>query len=334
VAAFFSTLTRYRYRAVQSLVRLPADAYDELVATFHGPYSSAIQHLCTLISLHHNGSPASADKIIEDISAAPGLPFIKSVYKAAPSFTFWHGALSKLMTRISKVGLQQVSVKGFLQPFVPAVAALIPAILLPKITQVGSQRLSEASPALPSGPAVSQGSPRAPTSAVASGPLVKAPQSVSAASSSADTNPGLARARALFRKLIRARRPSSIDVLRMLGVSTSLFPSALSVHEASGKCSFVNLLKTTSNSLAPLQLSGMWPTLTSIVPCSVFDLRIIDAKCVPSAGAMFASVHRKVRVTFCNGIDSFVGSLATVTAKTHRGDDHTWDFPSAQVATR
>jgi hypothetical protein len=78
----------------------------------------------------------------------------------------------------------------------------------------------------------------------------------------------------------------------------------------------------------------MWPTLTSIVPCSVFDLRIIDAKCVPSAGAMFASVHRKVRVTFCNGIDSFVGSLATVTAKTHRGDDHTWDFPSAQVATR
>jgi hypothetical protein len=284
-----------------------------------------------LLSVHSNASAAAAGKTTEDIASAPGVALVKMLYKAAPSLTFGHGALSMLLARISKTGLQQVSVRGFLQQLIPAVAVLTPAILLPKITQVGAQGLSTASSAPPSIPATSQVSPSAPNVAIASGAAAKIPHSISSMPGSRDSKPGLTRARALFRKVIRARRPSSVDVLRMLGVSTSLFPSALSSHEASGKSSLVSLLKTTSGSSTPLQLSGMWPTLKSILPCSVFDLRLIDAKFVPSAGAMFTSINRKVRVTFSNGIDSFVGSLATITAKTHRGDDHSWDFPSAQV---
>jgi hypothetical protein len=326
-------LTRHRYRAVQSIVRLPADAHDDLVCSFHSPCSLAMQQLCSLYSLHLNGPPTSAGKIMEDIAAAPGVPLAKALFKSAPSLIFGHGALSMLLARISKNGVPQVSVKGFLQQFVPAVAVLTPAILVPKITQIVAQGVTRASPTVSATSATTQPPSRAPKATMVSSAAAKTSQSVASISSSADSKPGLTRARATFRKLIRARRPSSVDVLRMLGVSTSLYPSALSAHEASGKSSLLHLLKTSSVSSMPLQLSGMWPSLKSILPCSVFDLRVIDAKFVPSAGALYTSVNRKVRVTFCNGTDSFFGSLATVSAKSHRGDDHSWDFPSAQVPT-
>ncbi len=321
-------LTCHRYRAVQSIVRLPADAHDDLVCSFHSPCSSAMQQLCSLYSLHLNAPPTSAGKIMEDISAAPGVALAKALFKSAPSLIFGHGALSMLLARISKGGVPQVSVKGFLQQFVPAVAVLTPAILVPKITQI----VAKASPTAATS-ATTPPPSTAPKATMVSSVAAKTSHSLASDSSSADSMPGLTRARATFRKLIRARRPSSVEVLRMLGVSTSLYPSALSAHEASGKSSLLHLLKTSSVSSMPLQLSGMWPTLKSILPCSVYDLRVIDAKFVPSAGALYTSVNRKVRVTFCNGTDSFFGSLATVSAKSHRGDDHSWDFPSAQVPT-
>ena len=291
-----------------------------------------MQHLCILFSLHLNGPAASAAKLVEDNASTPGVPLAKALYKAVPSMTFGHGALSVLLARVAKGSLPQVSLKGFLQNCIPAVAVLTPAVLVPKITQVVAQILPSAPSAVPTISATTQLPSSAPRPATIPVPSAKTTHSVASVSSSTDSQHGLTRARAIFRKLIRSRRPSSLDVLRMLGVSTSLFPSALSAHEASGKSSLVSLLKTTSSSNpSSFQLSGMWPTLKSISPCNVFDLRVIDAKFVPSAGALYISVNRKVRVTFCNGTDNFLGSQATVSAKSHRGDDHSWDFPSAQV---
>jgi hypothetical protein len=277
------------------------------------------------LSLH--GSNPSG-KPIEDIASAPGLSFAKALYKSVPSLIFQHGAISVLLSRVSKGTSSQVTLKGFLQQLLPSVAVLSPAILVlksPVVAQVPS--FTAAPTQLP--PAVATSLPSAATKASAS---IRTNVSVASISSSKETRPGLARARANFRKLIRSHRPSSLDVLRMLGVSTSLFPSALSMHEASGKGSLMTLLKTTGVASTSLQVSGLWPSLKSVSPCSIFDVRIIDAKFVPSAGALYSSIHRKVRVTLCNGVDGFFGSLATVSAKTHRGDDNSWDFPSAQVS--
>ena len=327
----------HRYRAIQSLVRLPADAHDELAALFHGPSSSVAHQLCTFFCLHGMGSPASAGKPIEDIASAPGIALAKALYKAVPSLIFGHGALSMLLARVSKGGLPQSSVKGFLQQCTPAVAVLSPAILVLKAPHLSAQwPSSKASPA-PQPSATAQVSSQLQSSAQstsqAAGSTAKPSHAAASTPNSGhlSVKPGLDRARANFRKLIRVHRPSSLDVLRMLGVSTSLFPSALSVHEASGKSSLASLLRTTGASSSVLQLSGMWPVLKNVLPCSLLELRVSEAKSVPSAGASHASVNRKVRVTFFNGTDGFFGSLATVSAKTNRGDDHTWQFPSAQV---
>ncbi len=317
----------FRYRAVQALVRVAADLHDELSWTFHGPCSSVALYLCSYLSLHTNGSPAV--KPIEDIASAPGLPFVKALYKAVPSLSFGHGALSTLLARISKSSAAQVSLKGLLQQLSPAVAVLSPAILLLKSAAVAQNLPSAVAPALRT-PASTI---NLPSSAAQASVSIKTKVPAASSSSTIEPNSSLARARANFRKLIRSRRPSSLDVLRMLGVSTSLFPSALSLHEASGKGSLIALLKTTGVATSSLQVSGMWPSIKGVSHCSVFDLRVVDAKFVPSAGAMYSSIHRKVRVTFCNGVDGFLGALATFPAKTHRGDDHSWDFPSAQVCT-
>jgi hypothetical protein len=330
--SFSSHLTCHRYRAIQSLVRLPVDAHNELVSSFHGPSSAVVQHFCTLFSLHVDGSPVSGAKPIEEIASAPGVPLAKSLYKAAPSLTFGHGALSMLLARISKGGFPQVSMKQFLQQLIPSVAVLTPAVLVLKSAGSAQGLPCTASPSLPTLSVTNQLPFSAPSAAKASNSAAKVSNSVACIPTSTDSKSSLTRARVIFRKLIRANRPSSLDVLRMLGVSTSLFPSALSAHEATGKSSLVSLMKTTSHSSSPLHLSGMWPTLKSVLPCSVFDLRVIEAKFVPSAGALYTSINRKVRVTLCNGVDNFLGSLASVSAKTHRGDDHSWDFPSAQVA--
>jgi len=235
------------------------------------------------------------------------------------------------LARVSQGGLPQISMKLFLQHLIPSVAVLTPAVLVLKTADSVQGLPCTTTPALPTASATTQLPSSAPSAAKASSAAAKVSHSVASIPTSIDSKSGLTRARVIFRKSIRANRPSSLDVLRMLGVSTSLFPSALSAHEATGKSSLVSLLKTTSHSSSPLHLSGMWPTLKSVLPCSVFDLRVIEAKFVPSAGALYTSVNRKVRVTLCNGVDNFLGSLASVSAKTHRGDDHSWDFPSAQV---
>ena len=64
-------LIYHRYRAIQSLVRLPVDAHEELGASFHGPSSALVHQLCTFFSLHGIGAPASAGKPIEEIASAP-----------------------------------------------------------------------------------------------------------------------------------------------------------------------------------------------------------------------------------------------------------------------
>ena len=333
-------LTSRRYRAIQSLTGLPAVALDELLLSFHGPSSSAIHHLCPLLS-QHSGGASSAVKPVEDIVSAPGLPLAKALFKAAPSLIFGHGALSTLLSRVSKSSASQASVKGFLQQLLPSVAVLTPAILVLQPPPVAAAGLpARDAPVLPQPPVTAQRPPpdtkvsqRPPPDTKVSSVATKTQLSTASAASPTESAPGLARARANFRKLIRSRRPSSLDILRMLGVSTSLFPSALSLHDASGKGSLVTLLKTTGSPSSSLQVSGMWPSLKSVAPCSIFELRVIDAKFVPSAGAMYSSVHRKARVTFCNGVDGFFGSLAVVSAKAHRGDDHSWDFPSAQVGS-
>jgi hypothetical protein len=267
-------------------------------------------------------------KSVEDVVSSPGLPLAKALFKAAPSLIFGHGALSMLLTRVSKGSASQISVKGFLQQLSPYVAVLTPSILVLKPHAHNPVLPVRVAPVLPSPPISAQSpSPEAKVNSVA----IKTQTSTISVPNATASKPGLARARAIFRKLIRSRRPTSLDVLRMLGVSTSLFPSALSLYEASGKGSLVTLLKTTGAQSSSLQVSGMWPSLRSAAPCSIFDLRVVDAKFVPSAGALYSSVHRKVRVTLCNGVDGFFGSLAVVSAKTHRGDDHSWDFPSSQV---
>jgi hypothetical protein len=124
-------LIYHSYRAIQSLFRLPVDAHDELGAPFHGLSSALVHAFCSRFMV--------LEPLLLLVNAsAPGIPLAKAIYKAVPSLTFGHGALSTFLARISKGGIPQVSVKGFLQQLTPAVAVLSPAILVHKSAQVSA----------------------------------------------------------------------------------------------------------------------------------------------------------------------------------------------------